>query len=72
MADDIDNANAIAETLNDAAIRNIRANTKRGLKPTGFCFFCDSEVSSHLLFCNSECRQDYEQEQKIKHIQGKI
>lgn len=71
MSDDLDRAQEASDMLTDASIRNIRNNTNRGLKPTGLCYYCESDVNSDKLFCNVECRQDFEQEQRLRKIAGK-
>jgi hypothetical protein len=69
-SDPIDRAADTTDFLTDAAIRNIRANVQKGLKPTGFCYFCESDVNSNMLFCDAGCAQDYEHEQKMRRISG--
>ncbi|WP_079218151.1 hypothetical protein [Herbaspirillum robiniae] len=33
------------------------------LQPDCRCHFCDEAVAVSLLFCNAECRDDYQREQ---------
>lgn len=69
--DSLDRAQDETDFLTGAAIRNIRNNIQRGLKPMGQCYYCDSPIGSSLLFCNADCRQDFEHEEKVKRIAGR-
>jgi hypothetical protein len=71
MRDDVDLAQGTIDALTDAAIRNIRNNAQRGLKPTGYCYYCESDVQSSKLFCDIACSQDYEQEQRLRKLAGR-
>lgn len=43
---------------------------KSSLLPVGYCHWCDSPVKASQLFCDSECREDWESEQRMKRIGG--
>ena len=32
------------------------------MQPTGHCRFCDEELAAGLLFCDVDCRDDFEKE----------
>lgn len=40
-------------------------------EPDMHCLFCDEPVGYRELFCNADCRCDYEKEQKILKIAGR-
>lgn len=66
-ADEIDRAAALTERMTEIAIENARANAaKRELPPTGFCHNCEEEFEpgSTLIFCDGDCRHDYEYRKK--------
>jgi hypothetical protein len=64
MADEIDMANELAELALTHALRNIAAAPR--LPPKGFCYYCDAPVEGAQLFCDKDCANDHEKEQKIK------
>lgn len=66
MADEIDLANRQAERWLDQARKN--ALEKPRMQPKGKCYFCGEafEKDSPLLFCDADCRDGYEKEQKLK------
>lgn len=67
--DPLDNASEAAEMFLRIAMANVSHVT---LKPTGRCYYCDSEVRAGLLFCpGGECSQDWEEERRRKEIAGK-
>jgi hypothetical protein len=64
MADEIDQANELAELALNVALRNLSAGPK--LTPRGVCYYCEAEVAPQQLFCDKDCADDYEKEQKLK------
>lgn len=42
----------------------IRLKKPRGPIPTGFCATCRREVREGAQFCDAECREDWEREQR--------
>lgn len=67
MADEIDRANDMAE-LNLAASLAVR---RSALVPCGRCHYCDESLRPNVLFCDKDCRDWFEQEQRINYIKGK-
>ncbi len=67
MSDIADDGNECAELLLNVALAN---RVHRALIPTGFCFFCN-EPSGSRLFCDAGCRDDYQEEQRLKRIAGR-
>jgi hypothetical protein len=62
MADDADITAARQEA--EAALF-ARRRREPALVPMGLCYFCQSDAPSTThLFCNTECRDDYEAEQR--------
>jgi hypothetical protein len=60
MADSADRADqeiaaSVAEAMREAC------KTPR-MWPIGHCYFCDQTVERGLLFCDADCREDYEKE----------
>lgn len=45
--------------------RNSVHPTKPSRVP-GVCTYCDRKIAKNLVFCNNECREDYEWEASIK------
>lgn len=50
--------------------RELALNTQRDravrdtLIPTGRCYFCEGDISAGRLFCDGDCRDDFERERK--------
>jgi len=53
-----------------ARIAEIRSKT--GPKPTGRCFYCGAPLEPEQLFCDADCRDDYEFEQAAKERKGRV
>ena len=66
--DDVDLTNDRLEKELDLAIK---ASKKKTPKHTGYCLYCNAEVKERA-FCSAECREDYEQEERIKKIMGRF
>ena len=69
MSDHIDNTDKIifAEVARGlAAVRS-----RPGLVANGCCYYCDEVLAPALLFCNVDCRDDYEKEQAAKARAGR-
>ncbi|PUA16808.1 hypothetical protein [Glaciimonas sp. PCH181] len=61
MSDNADRADLrIADVIQSALDQTRRAHR---LHSDGRCQFCDELVSDGLLFCNVDCRDDYEKQQ---------
>ena len=69
MADDADITAARAEVEAEFFTRRRR---EPGLVPFGACYYCQSETGSGILFCNAECRDDYEIEQRALRRNGML
>lgn len=40
------------------------------IKPKGFCYNCDEPLSPEQLFCDSDCRDDYQHIQERRKANG--
>ncbi len=68
MSDEADRSDAkIAATISDAIAA---ASRFRPAEATGGCLFCATPLPLHLRFCDADCRDDYDREQRIKAIGG--
>ncbi|MBH1983405.1 MAG: hypothetical protein I8H79_12690 [Burkholderiales bacterium] len=69
MSDHVDNTDKIifAEVARGlAAVRS-----RPGLVAHGRCHYCDEALAPALLFCNVDCRDDYDKEQAAKTRAGR-
>jgi len=53
------------------AIKQMRERTNRALIHTGFCFNCAEPVGTPHLYCDADCRADYEERLLMKRRQGR-
>ena len=69
--DDADVASDKAQKYNDAAIDSIRKQAVK-LAATGNCYYCDADMepNSNKVFCDLDCRNDYDKEKRIKERLG--
>lgn len=72
MSDDIDRA----QTEIDFFLANAIKNRPAHLIPLGICLFCEFELigidgDQPKLFCDSDCRDDFEKSQRLAKIAGK-
>lgn len=59
MADFADEAQAYTERHLEAALHNAKVENPT-LRPRGACYNCDEKLPGKLLFCDVDCRDDYE------------
>ena len=59
MADDIDKANDCAQQFLDQALAAARRH-EAGLIPSRWCYNCAAPMNDYRLFCDRDCRDDYE------------
>lgn len=67
MSDIIDDANERAEQFLKAALSKRRAGW---LKITGHCHYCSEGTPAGRLFCDTECRDAYDDEKRLNEIAG--
>ena len=67
MADDIDRAQDLQLQMNELALRRPKLPT---LQPIGICYYCSEAVPGKQLFCDAECCEGWEAEQRAKKRNG--
>lgn len=69
MSDDADRADPrIEDTIADG-IAEVRRSTS--LIAVGFCHYCGEGILSGRLFCDVDCRDDYQHEQARRKANGR-
>ena len=51
--------------FNDESVRRALATNQPTLVRRGTCLYCDEQISNHLIYCDSDCQQGYEEQQAI-------
>lgn len=65
MTDIYEQASAAEERDRALALKMQKERAARDvLIPTGHCYFCDEELIAGRLFCDGDCRDGFELEQK--------
>lgn len=65
--DEFDRASALEQKERDDAIAATLAN-KPNLPPTGYCYYCSEPVRAGHRFCDALCRDDYDEEQRLRKL----
>lgn len=68
--DPLDYASETAQQFNDSSIKQVRDQVGSRLPAVGQCYYCQEYVDNHLRFCDVECRDDWEMEQKQRKASG--
>lgn len=63
-ADIIDKANDTAELLLAASLRNRQHSATKPQSGVGVCLNCGAEVEGDRRWCDSDCRDDWEADQR--------
>lgn len=66
MSDNADLAQEYEEVALIVARINHNYSALQRLPRTGFCHYCKEPIEKEKLFCDADCRDDYEWEQKGK------
>lgn len=67
-----DRAQENEDLVTEGTIRGIRNKANQSsLLFCGFCYYCDEVLRSPHIFCNAECRDDFEREQRLRTMAGK-
>lgn len=66
MADEADRAQQVQEQALEIALG--KQKTKPRLNPTGRCLWCSDAIGTDGLFCDSDCRDDYEKNRNLRGI----
>lgn len=67
--DYLDVAQDFMEMQTERTIKEIRKKARQSLLHTGYCFNCNETVHSPYLYCDEECRKDYEERESRKRRQ---
>lgn len=68
--DECDKASAVTEIdLQDAIERHNRTR-EPDLIPTGFCYWCESDIHPGHLFCDLSCMEDWQRERDARRRNG--
>lgn len=65
MADDADRSQDRMEV--EEALRR-RFKPKEEIPPKGLCYYCDADVAHPKKFCDSDCAEGWEFEQRMKRV----
>jgi len=69
MTDIYEQASEAEERDRALALKTQKERAAReALIPTGRCYFCEEDVGIGRLFCDGDCRDDFEREQKRRRI----
>lgn len=68
--DKVDEAQGLTENVTENRISRIRSRVGKSLLFSGFCYYCYESVHSPHIFCDLDCRDDYEREQRMNRIEG--
>lgn len=68
--DDADRAEERIEQVMDDALAEVRRAQERGPRAVGVCYYCREPLASGRLFCDADCRDGWEFEQKLKRMTG--
>lgn len=68
--DPVDAANEIAETFREEALKSGKWRKKTAPEPTGECLYCTDKLPITRRWCNEECRDAWELEQRRKQLAG--
>jgi len=71
MSDMFDKASDTEEQFRSLAIEEIRKNIGK-TKYTGRCLCCNAQIETKGMFCSCECREDYELNQRLSRITGRV
>lgn len=69
MADEADLAFDVEQQTINSAI-NAQRKQKTRLHPIGVCHYCHSTVNAVQLYCNSDCAEDWDREDRLRRDAG--
>lgn len=67
--DESDRASHLEELERQYLLEGVRRSAAR-LIPTGLCYFCDELVADDMAFCDTNCRDWYQNEQDARRRNG--
>lgn len=68
--DDADRASDREDIARAAAVEAVRARIER-LPSLGYCYYCGEALRAGKRFCDSDCRDDYERQEKMRSRTGR-
>lgn len=68
--DDADRAEERIEQAMEDALAEVRRSQAHGVQAVGLCLYCGETLPDHMRFCDADCRDGYEYEQRIKRMTG--
>lgn len=68
--DNADRADAAYGVVLALTIAGVRSQKGKTIKARGSCHYCAEHVGFPNLFCDLDCREDWEREQKMSGIEG--
>lgn len=68
--DQFDEATAREEKYREAALKNALTVTTK-MQPTGHCHWCDEATPPEALFCDADCRDQFDRQLKRQRIAGR-
>jgi len=71
MSDIADRADTLIAMERAVALAAVRKSA-HNLVPDGHCYFCDEDVPHDRLFCNADCRDDFDRHNAALKRTGKI
>lgn len=69
--DSLDIANDTAQQFNDQSVKAIRERASTRMQYSGYCRYCTTKVPEPQIFCDSDCRDDWEHRQRMGALNGK-
>jgi len=68
--DDADRASDREDIARAAAVEAVRARIER-LPSLGYCYYCGEALRAGKRFCDADCRDDYERQEKMRARTGR-
>jgi hypothetical protein len=65
-----DKAQEAYEFLESRLIQYAISNRKKAVPFRGYCHYCYESVNSPSAFCDADCQEDWDKEQRIRTING--
>lgn len=72
IPDQNDFASALEDRERESLISSIRNASAKRPEYTGQCYYCEEAIESPLIFCDANCRDDFEREQAALRRNGQI
>lgn len=68
--DDADRAEQRIEEVMDDALAAVRRAQEHRVTAIGVCLYCGEPLPSPMRFCDADCRDGFDHEQRLKRMQG--